>query len=37
VPIAEAVNRIVNDGASIDETFAELLAQPTGGELARLM
>jgi glycerol-3-phosphate dehydrogenase (NAD(P)+) len=37
VPIALAVNQIVNEGASIDETFAELLAQPTGPELARLM
>lgn len=36
VPIATAVNRIVNEGASIDATFAELLAQPTGPELARL-
>lgn len=37
VPIASAVNRIVNEGASIDETFAELLAQPTGAELANLV
>ena len=37
MPIAWAVNQIVNEGASIDETFAELLAQPTGPELARLM
>ena len=37
VPIASAVNRIVNDGASIEETFAELLARPTGAELADLI
>jgi glycerol-3-phosphate dehydrogenase (NAD(P)+) len=35
-PIASAVNRIVNEGASIDAAFAELLAQPTGSELAGL-
>jgi glycerol-3-phosphate dehydrogenase (NAD(P)+) len=36
VPIASAVNRIVNEGASIDRTFADLFAQPTGSELAEL-
>jgi glycerol-3-phosphate dehydrogenase (NAD(P)+) len=35
-PIASAVNRIVNEGAAIDETFADLLARPTGAELASL-
>lgn len=37
LPIASAVNRIVNEGAPIDETFAELLAQPTGPELGDLI
>ena len=37
VPIAMAVSRIVNEGASIDQTFAELLAQPTGPELGDLI
>ena len=37
MPIAEAVDRIVNGGASIDETFAQILAQPTGPELADLI
>jgi glycerol-3-phosphate dehydrogenase (NAD(P)+) len=37
VPIVRAVNRIVNEGAWIDETFADLLAQPTGRELADLI
>jgi glycerol-3-phosphate dehydrogenase (NAD(P)+) len=36
-PIASAVNQIVNEDASIDETFANLLAQPTGRELADLV
>lgn len=36
VPIASAVNRIVNEGASIDDTLVELLAYPTGIELAGL-
>lgn len=36
VPIAQAVHRIVNEGASIDETFVDLLAQPIGPELAQL-
>ena len=36
VPIASAVNRIVNEGAAIEATFAELLAEPTGAELADL-
>jgi glycerol-3-phosphate dehydrogenase (NAD(P)+) len=34
VPIAAAVNRIVKEEASIEEAFAELLAHPTGVELA---
>lgn len=33
VPIAAAVDRIVNQGAAIDDTFAELLARPAGAEL----
>ena len=37
VPIASAVNRIVNEGASIDETFTEFLAQPAGSELPDLL
>lgn len=37
VPIASAVNRIVNEGASIDQTLAELLAHPAGIELADLI
>jgi glycerol-3-phosphate dehydrogenase (NAD(P)+) len=37
VPIATAVDRIVNEGASIDEIFAGLIAQPTSTELARLI
>jgi glycerol-3-phosphate dehydrogenase (NAD(P)+) len=37
VPIASAVNSIVNEGASIDETFADLLARPAGAELADLI
>ncbi len=36
VPIASAVNRIVNEGASIDATFADLLARPAGPELVEL-
>lgn len=36
VPIATAVNRIVNEAAPIEATFAELLAHPTGAELAAL-
>ena len=36
VPIASAVNRIVNGGAPIDQTFADLFAQTTGSELADL-
>jgi glycerol-3-phosphate dehydrogenase (NAD(P)+) len=34
LPIASAVNRIVNEGAAIDETFARLLTEPIGPELA---
>lgn len=34
LPIASAVNKIVNESASIDETFSELLMYPTGVELA---
>lgn len=37
VPIASAVNRIVNEGASLEVTIAELLAHPTGPELADLI
>jgi glycerol-3-phosphate dehydrogenase (NAD(P)+) len=37
VPIASAVNRIVNEGAAIEPTFAELLAHPGGSELAGLV
>jgi glycerol-3-phosphate dehydrogenase (NAD(P)+) len=37
VPIASAVNRIVNEGAAIDTAFAELLAQPAGAELTGLV
>jgi glycerol-3-phosphate dehydrogenase (NAD(P)+) len=37
VPIASAVNRIVNEGAAIEPTFAELLAHPAGPELAGLV
>lgn len=37
VPIASAVNRIVNEGGAIDTAFAELLAQPAGAELTGLV
>jgi glycerol-3-phosphate dehydrogenase (NAD(P)+) len=37
VPIASAVNRMVNEGAAIEPTFAELLAHPGGSELAGLV
>jgi glycerol-3-phosphate dehydrogenase (NAD(P)+) len=37
MPIASAVNRIVNEGASIDETFSGLLQYPTGVELADMI
>lgn len=37
VPIASAVNRIVNEGASIDEMFSELLLYPTGIALADMI
>jgi len=33
LPIMSAVNQIVNEGASIDETFSELLRRPIGAEL----
>lgn len=36
VPIASAVNRIVNEGASIDDMIADLLSLPTGGEFTGL-
>jgi glycerol-3-phosphate dehydrogenase (NAD(P)+) len=36
VPIASAVNRIVNEGATIDDAMKELFARPTGTELADL-
>jgi hypothetical protein len=31
------VNRIVNEGAPIEQTIAHLLAHPTGAELAELV
>jgi glycerol-3-phosphate dehydrogenase (NAD(P)+) len=37
VPIASAVNRIVNEGSAIEAVFAELLAHPVGPELAGLV
>lgn len=37
VPIASAVNRIVNEGAAIDDTMVELLSHPAGIELAGLI
>jgi glycerol-3-phosphate dehydrogenase (NAD(P)+) len=37
VPIASAVNRMVNEGAAIEPTFAELLTHPAGLELAGLV
>jgi glycerol-3-phosphate dehydrogenase (NAD(P)+) len=37
VPIASAVNRMVNEGAAIEPTFAELLARPVRSELAGLV
>ena len=37
VPIASAINRIVNENASIDDVFRELLAHPTNTELAQLI
>jgi glycerol-3-phosphate dehydrogenase (NAD(P)+) len=36
VPIASAINRIVNEGASIEQTFSGLFAEPVGSELAGL-
>jgi glycerol-3-phosphate dehydrogenase (NAD(P)+) len=36
VPVASAVNRIVNEGSAIEPTFAELLAHPVGSELTGL-
>ncbi len=37
VPIASAVNRVVNEGASVDSAVADLLAMPTGAELTDLI
>ena len=37
LPIASAVNRIVNEGASIDEAFSELLLHSTGVELGEMI
>jgi glycerol-3-phosphate dehydrogenase (NAD(P)+) len=37
VPIASAVNRMVNECAAIEPVFAELLAHPGGSELAGLV
>lgn len=37
LPIASAVNRIVNEGASIDEAFSELLLRSTGVELGEMI
>jgi glycerol-3-phosphate dehydrogenase (NAD(P)+) len=37
VPIAEAVNQIVNEGAAIEETIVRLLAHPIGSELGDLI
>ncbi len=37
LPIMSAVNQIVNEGASIDETFAELLRRPIGTELGGMV
>jgi glycerol-3-phosphate dehydrogenase (NAD(P)+) len=37
VPIAAAVNAIVNEGAPIDATMAGIFAPPPGAELQRLM
>jgi glycerol-3-phosphate dehydrogenase (NAD(P)+) len=36
LPIAAGVDRVVNQGATIDATMAELLALPAGPELAGL-
>jgi glycerol-3-phosphate dehydrogenase (NAD(P)+) len=37
MPVASAVNRVVNEGGSVDEALAALLGQPTGAELGDLM
>lgn len=37
VPIATAVNRIVNEGASIEDTIADVLALPTTAEFSQLI
>jgi glycerol-3-phosphate dehydrogenase (NAD(P)+) len=37
MPVALAVNRVVNEGGSVDEALAALLGQPTGAELGDLM
>jgi glycerol-3-phosphate dehydrogenase (NAD(P)+) len=36
VPIASAVNRIVNEGRPIEPTFTDLFAQPVGNEFSEL-
>jgi glycerol-3-phosphate dehydrogenase len=37
MPIVEAVNRLVNEAGSVDETIGELLAPQAGAELASLI
>ncbi len=37
LPIMSAVNEIVNEGASIDEAFSELLRRPIGVELGKMI
>jgi glycerol-3-phosphate dehydrogenase (NAD(P)+) len=37
LPIASAVNRIVNEDASIEDAIQDLLARPTGAELGKLI
>jgi glycerol-3-phosphate dehydrogenase (NAD(P)+) len=37
MPVASAVNHLVNEGGSIDHALAELLTHPTGAELADLI
>lgn len=37
LPIMSAVNQIVNEGASIDEAFSELLRRPIGAELGGMI
>jgi hypothetical protein len=33
LPVATAVNKIVNEGVSIEAAFGELIGRPTGAEL----